>query len=217
MVTTSTAWSSSSDFMTRLCSASTSTGWVVAAGAFLGSAKGTPLRMDWASPVRRKAAVPVRVKCAQPCGGSSVGWQAKEANRRNTPFRPIPCLVCGADEPPQPAHRARRAGIVIITGPRKYRNRQHARQGAPLLPLMELGHSVLAHQPYEAMPRIALHQPGQRIDRVAGSIVGLEVAHLDAAAPGHGARRGEAGAIGRHVPGLILQRVSGGNQPPDFV
>src|SRR4030095_9156077 len=124
--------------------------------------------MDWSSPVRRKSAVPVRVKCAQPCGGSSIGWQAKEVNRRNTPFSPIPCLVCGADKTPQPAHRARRAGIVIIAGPRKYRNRHHARQGAPTLPLVELGHSVLAHQPYEAMLGEAPHQFIKRIDRVSG-------------------------------------------------
>ena len=44
IVTTSTAWSSSSDCMTRLCSASTSTGWAeTAAGAWTGSAKFTPL------------------------------------------------------------------------------------------------------------------------------------------------------------------------------
>src|SRR6188768_4195643 len=203
--------------MTRLCSASTSTGWVAVAGAFLGSAKGTPLGMDWSSPVRRKSAVPVRVKCAQPCGGRSVGWQAKEVNRRNTPFRPIPCLACGADKPPQPAHRAGRAGVVIIAGPRKYRNRDHTRQDAPTLPLVELGHSVLAHQPNEAMLGEAPHQLFKRIDRVSGSIADLEIAHPDAAAPGHRTRRRKPRGIGRHVARLVFQRIARGNEPPNLV
>src|SRR4029453_12664214 len=155
--------------MTRLCSASTSTGWVGTADALTGWAKGTPLRMDGPQLLRSEATVPVRVNCAQPGGGGSVGWQAKEANRRCTPFRPVPCLACGADKLPQPAHRARRAGLAIIAGTRNDRNRHHARQGAPAPPLVELGHSILAHQPDEVEPRPVLEELMDGVDGVAGA------------------------------------------------
>src|SRR4029453_18471576 len=190
--------------MTRLCSASTSTGWVGTADALTGSAKGTPLGMDGPQLLRSEATVPVRVDCAQPGSGGLVGWQAKEANRRCTPFRPVPCLACGADEPPQPAHRARRAGLIIIAGARYDRNRQHARQVAPAPPLVELGHSVLAHQPNKPVPRISLEKQADGVDRIAGAGASLEVADPDAAASGPGARRCEAGGIGRHVLRLVL-------------
>src|SRR5690348_9500555 len=178
--------------MTRLCSASTSTSLVGTADALAGSAKVTPLLMDGPWVLRGEAAVPMWIDCAQPGGGGRVGWQAKEDNRRCTPFRPISRLACGADEPSQPARRASRSGLVIIARAGYDRNRHHARQVAPPSPLVELRHSILAHQPDEAVTRPLAEQSGERVDRVASPAFRLEIADLDPASPRHDARRGQA-------------------------
>ena len=82
--------------------------------------------------------MPVRVVRAKAGCGRLVGCQAKECDRRCTPVRPVPCRGRGMDEPPKPAHRARRMGPVIIAGAGKHRNRHHPRHPAPILPLVEL-------------------------------------------------------------------------------
>ena len=80
----------------------------------------------------------------------SVGWQAKQQSPAHSiPSSSVP--GCGPDEAPQPAHRARRAGIAIIARAGNHRNRHHARQAPPVLPLVELGDIVRAHQPDEAV------------------------------------------------------------------
>ena len=203
--------------MTRLCSASTSTGLVGTADALAGSAKVTPLLMDGPGELRSEAAVPLWIDCAQPGGGGRVGWQAKEGNRRCTPFRPVSRLACGADEPSQPARRASRSGLIIIAGPRYDRNRHHARQVAPTPPLVELSHSIFAHQPDKPVAGPAANQASDRIHRVARPTSRLEIADLDPASASHCTRRCKAGGIRCHIPGAGLQRIARRYQPPDFV
>jgi hypothetical protein len=148
--------------------------------------------------------------------GRSVGRQAKENNRRCTPIRPASCRGRRVDEPPQPAHRARRAGIVIIAGARKHRNRHHPRNDPPVLPLMELGHSVLPHQPDEAGARPAAEQGLKRIDGVAGAGPSLEIADSYPGSACHEPRRRQPGGIRRHALGRF-QWIAGRDQPPYFV
>ena len=59
---------------------------------------------------QERSAIPAGVLRANGGCGGRVGRQAKENDRRCTPLRPVTRLARRVDEPPQPAHRARRVG-----------------------------------------------------------------------------------------------------------
>ena len=128
-----------------------------AAGAWTGSAKVTP-SIGWTSAAlaSSEAAVPVGVERAQAGGGSRVGRQAKEDNRRCTPVRPValPGSRGGRTAAASPSRAPR--------GQRHHSPGGESPQSAPsppdlrqCLPLVELGHSVGAHQPDEAVVGVA--------------------------------------------------------------
>ena len=73
-----------------------------------------------------RSAIPVGILRANSGCGGRIGRQAKENDRRCTPFRPVLGLARRMDEPSQPTHRARRVGSRIITGPANHRNRHFA-------------------------------------------------------------------------------------------
>src|SRR5438876_8676474 len=72
------------------------------------------------------------------------------------------------------------------------RNRDHGRDGAPVLPAMEAAQIVGAHDPDEAYAGAAGDEVGERIVGVAGTDLGFEAADIDARMAGEPARRGDA-------------------------
>ena len=167
-------------------------------------------------PARLRTAVPVGVKRAQGSGGRRIGRQAKQQNRRCTPIRPVACLARRSDEPPQPAHRARRAGRAIIARAGNHRNWNDFRNPAPRFPVMELVNSVGPHQPDKAVLRVAADQSVQGVDGKTGALPGLEIADPDRRSPRHSPRRGKPRFERGHALGG-LERVARRNQPPHFV
>lgn len=167
--------------------------------------------------MRAGSAMPMGVLRANGGCGGRIGRQAKEKDRRCTPFRPLFRLAGRMDEAPQPAHRARRVGSRIITGPANHRNRHLPRQAPPIAPQVKICQGVASEQPDEAMLRVAPLQPPHRIDGEARSFPPLEVADADRRAHRQPSRRRSAGGERRHVLCPLLERVTGGNQPPDLV
>ena len=160
--------------------------------------------------------MPVWIERAKGGCGGRVGRQAKQGNRRCTPIRPTFRLARRMDEPSKPAHRARRVDGPIITGAGDDRNWQRFRELAPILPLMELGNSIAAHQPDEFHAWIALLESADGVDRVAGPCADFEVGHADRSAAGHCLRRSITRFIGCHAL-CGFQRIAGRDEPPHLV
>ena len=117
----------------------------------------------------REAAMPVGVERAQAGGGGWVGRQAKEAR---SPVHSIPsssCLAARADEPsaasPSRAPRGPRHHSRAGESPQSAPSRAKPRQS---LPLVELGHSVVAHQPDEAVARDSGAGAAARVSTCSG-------------------------------------------------
>ena len=173
-------------------------------------------------PLRRAAAggetaVPVGVVRAKCGSGRGIGRQAKQGNRRCTPLRPPFRLAGRMDEPSQPAHRARRVGPAIISGPGDDRNRHRPGDFPPPFPFVKISQIVRAHEPDEAGARVAPAEGGQGVDGETRAGPRLEIADPDRRAAGHRPRRGHPRGHRRHVLRSSLKRVARRNQPPDFV
>ncbi len=145
------------------------------------------------------------------------GGQAKKYDRRCTPVRPMVCVARRVDEPPQPAHRARRVSKGIITGPANHRNRQFARKPPPIAPFVKIWQAVASKQPDEpvlGMPPLELNHG---VDRKPCPSARFEITDFDP----RSARQRPSGTHAcferRHVYGALLQRIAGRDQPPDFV
>jgi len=160
--------------------------------------------------------MPVGIERAQRRCGRGIGRQAKKQDRRWTPLRPVHRLAVGSDEPRKPAHRARRLGFFIITGAGKHGNWDQRRDVAPVLPAMEFGNSVGAHQPDEAVLWVSVGERPERVDGVAGACLAFEVRHADRCPLRYFLRGDEARLERSHVRAL-LERVAGRHQPPQFV
>src|SRR5436305_14479460 len=67
------------------------------------------------------------------------------------------------------------------------------------------------------MPRMAELQPSHGIDGEARAFAQFEVADADPRATGHPFGRGKPRSERRHVRRAFLQRITGRDQPPDFI
>ena len=110
---------------------------------------------------------------------------------------------------------------MIVGWAGQYRKGRLAGDAHPVAPVRQLGEVVCAHEPDEADFREAGVERAQRVARVAGIQVALDIGGDDAPAGGvgfGGACSGEGEAFGKRRHGVgILQRVAWGHQEPDLV
>ena len=166
-----------------------------------------------------KAAItsgPVWIGAAQGRGRARVRIETQLYQRGGAPSCPVLHAGCRPPVSAEPGRRGARGSTAIIAGTGDNRNRHEPGHIAPGLPLVELGQVIAAHQPDEAVARIAPLQRPQRIDSKPRAQLALDSrgANRRAAAVRHGGcepRRQRSHAR----PGL--ERIAGRNQPPHLV
>ena len=165
----------------------------------------------------QEGADPIGIGRADCGGGAGVGWQAKKQDRRRAPTRPVARMASRMDEPPKPTHGAHRPDLGLITRTRDHRNRDGARDAAPVAPPVELRQIVRAHQPYEPAAGVAADEPAQRVGGKARAELAFYGGDADRGAARPRSRGSKARGEGRHVGSAVLQRVAGGDEPPHLV
>jgi len=159
---------------------------------------------------------PVWISLADCRGRSRIGIESQDHQYWCAPRCPIGQAGGGCSVTPEPGHRGARDSGAIIARTGDDGNRHHAGNSAPVFPAVELGQIIGAHEPDEAAAGIAQQQPAQGLRGVAGAELALDRGDADRGAAGLGLGRGEAGGKRRHAR-FGLERVSGGDQPPDLV
>jgi hypothetical protein len=107
-------------------------------------------------------------------------------------------------------------GVANIAWPRNNRNCNQPRYFAPLAPAVELRQIVRAHQPDEAVLRVAAAKGAEGVYRVSGAELPLDAGDADRRRVRSCQRRAVAAFKRRH-PLRFLQRITGGDEPPHLV
>ena len=119
----------------------------------------------------------------------------------------------------RPAQRRCSAGMRCLQGPARAVDDgegHQLRDPPPAAPAVELGQVVRPHDPHEPHPRRTTGKVFEAVEGIAGADLGLKARHREPRMPGERPRRRHALGQGRK-PAELLQRVAGGDKPPDAV